>query len=78
VLVDSGAGTRFIAERLANELALTLTRKKVGDRVGLANGDLSSVTRTPTHSTPYDPSPKRKLSETFHLLPLARFDLVLG
>jgi hypothetical protein len=75
VLVDSGASSQFIAESLANELALTLTVKKVGDRVGLANGDVifsHQSTRTLYSIGPFTEK------ETFHLLPLASFDLVLG
>jgi predicted aspartyl protease len=38
VRVDSGASTQ-ITERVAHELDLNMTEKKVGNRVNLANGD---------------------------------------
>ena len=75
VLVDSGASTQFIAERLALELALPLTEKIVGNQVTLANGEsLASeyFTRTLYSIGPFSEE------ETFHLLPLGNFDLVLG
>jgi hypothetical protein len=75
VSVDSGISTQFKAESLADELALTLTVKKVGDRVRLANEDVI-FSRPQTH-TLYSKGPFNE-KETFHLLPLASFDLGLG
>lgn len=75
VLVDSGASTQFMAEALAKELKLTLTRKTVEDRVGLANGEIL-ISRHHTQACYSMGTFTEK--ETFHLLPLASFDLVLG
>jgi predicted aspartyl protease len=40
ILIDSGASTQFMSERLAKELMLPLTEKKVGNAVSLANGTI--------------------------------------
>ena len=75
ILVDSGASAQFISDRLAHELALPLTEKKIGDRVKLANG-LTLASSQCTH-TRYSIGPFSE-KETFHLLTLSSFDLVLG
>jgi predicted aspartyl protease len=75
ILVDSGASAQFMSESLAHELALSLTEKKIGTDVKMADG-----------TTLPSPHIVRELysigtfseMETFHLLNLASFDLVLG
>jgi hypothetical protein len=74
VLVDSGASTQFIAESLANELSLPLTEKKLIDRVKLANGAILEITHCVTTTYSIGAFDEK---ETFHLLALVGYDLIL-
>jgi hypothetical protein len=75
ILVDSGASTQFMSESLAKELALPLTEKKIGNEVRLANGDYLVSRQALTLR--YSIGPFSEI-ETFHLLTLGAFDLILG
>jgi hypothetical protein len=75
ILVDSGASTQFMSERLAKELSLPLTEKKVGSEVRLVNG--SAIEGTHFIEIRYSIGPFSEI-EIFHLLKLATYDLTLG
>ncbi|KAG1657974.1 hypothetical protein FOA52_008034 [Chlamydomonas sp. UWO 241] len=75
IMIDSGASTQFVSESLVHKLALPETEKELGNSVRLANGDkLYSARFIELHysiSTFYE-------TETFHVLNLDTYDLVLG
>jgi hypothetical protein len=75
ILVDSGANSQFMTEKLALELSLPLTEKKVGTDIRLANG-VHLISRYST-TVLYSIGPFSE-KESFHLLNLSAFDLVLG
>jgi len=75
ILIDSGASAQFVSEALAKELSLELTEKKIGNRVSLADG--TRVASNHYVKIRYSIGPFSE-EETFHLLPLANYDLVLG
>jgi hypothetical protein len=75
ILVDSGASTQFMSERLAKELSLPLTEKKVGSEVRLVDG--SAIESTHFIEFRYSIGPFSEI-ELFHLLTLASYDLILG
>jgi hypothetical protein len=75
ILVDSGASTQFMSERLAAELSLQLTEKKVGNDVRLANGD--KIQSNHYVKSSYSIGPFSEI-EKFHILALDTYDLVLG
>jgi hypothetical protein len=75
ILVDSGASTQLIAERLAKELSLPLTEKKIGSEVRLVDG--SAIGSTHFTEFLYSKGPFSEI-ELFHLFKLAAYDLTLG
>jgi hypothetical protein len=75
ILVDSGSSSQFMSESLAQELALSLNEKERDNVVTLANG--TTIASSHYIRMRYTIGTFSE-EELFHLLPLAKYDLVLG
>ena len=75
-LVDTGASDVFLSSRIADKLQLQIQKKSVGDSVRLADGrimDCDHVTRVS-----YRMGSEFRDTETFHVLDIPDYDVILG